>query len=61
MDRQETSITNLHDVPNHRDKTDVKLKKRSIQRVPDATSEEKLKFQASKAKHKEKIFPRCIV
>jgi hypothetical protein len=28
MDRQETSITNLHDVPNYRDKKDVKLQKR---------------------------------
>ena len=61
MDRQETSITNLHDVPNYRDKKDVKLQKRWIQRVPDARREEKLKFQTSKAKDKEKIFPRCIV
>jgi hypothetical protein len=28
MDRQETSITNLHDVSNYRDKKDVKLQKR---------------------------------
>jgi len=61
MDKQETSITNLHDVPNYRDKKDVKLQKRWIQRVPYARREEKLKFQTSKAKDKEKIFPRCIV
>jgi len=52
----------IYNVPNHRDKRDVKLQKRWIQRVlDDARREEKLKFQASKAKDKEKIFSRCII
>jgi hypothetical protein len=46
MDRQQTLIASLHDDPNHGDKKDVKLQKRSIQRVPNARKEERLKFQA---------------
>jgi hypothetical protein len=57
MDRQETSITNLHDVPNYRDKKkNVKLQKRWIQRVPDARREEKLNFKLQRLKIKKRYF-----